>query len=121
MWEVYRRNPELKLVPYNIGSFEPPFAKRFALRQYELMRQGMSKEKAYQDTEKEMAQLKDHYVQYASSHSWFVPLFARAGDISARVSGPCAYGLLWDMHSSPMLPEPPLTPFHRRPTTFSWH
>ena len=41
MWEVYRRNPALKKIPYELDSFEPPFAKRFALRQLELMRQGM--------------------------------------------------------------------------------
>ena len=66
MWEVYRRNPALKKIPYELDSFEPPFAKRFALRQLELMRQGMPKEKAYQDTNKEMQHLKEHYLKCVS-------------------------------------------------------
>lgn len=66
MWEVYRRDPDLKKLPYYLDSFEPPFAKRFALRQLELMRRGATKEKAYQDTNKEMAALKELLVKYAS-------------------------------------------------------
>lgn len=64
MWEVYRRSPELKQIPYDLNSFEPPFAKRFALRQHQLMQQGMSKEAAYQDTEKEMAMHKQELLKY---------------------------------------------------------
>eukprot|EP00892_Ulva_mutabilis_P005513 jgi/Ulvmu1/3333/UM155_0016.1 len=63
MWEVYRRNPELKRIPYSINSFEPPFAKRFALRQHELMQQGMSQEAAYRDTDKEMAMHKEELLR----------------------------------------------------------
>ena len=66
MWEVYRRNPELKRIPYSINSFEPPFAKRFALRQHELMKQGMTQEAAYKDTEKEMAMHKEELLRCAS-------------------------------------------------------
>jgi hypothetical protein len=66
MWEVYRRNPELKKLPYELDSFDAPFAKKFALRQLELMRQGMTREKAYQDTEKEMANLKEHLIKCVS-------------------------------------------------------
>lgn len=66
MWDVYRRSPELKNIPYNLNSFEPPFAKRFALRQHELMQQGMTKEAAYRDTEQEMAMHKQELLKCVS-------------------------------------------------------
>lgn len=72
MWEVYRRNPDLKRLPYSLDSFDPPFAKKFALRQLELMNMGMTREQAYRDTQKEMSQLKVHLAKYVFYSSAFV-------------------------------------------------
>lgn len=55
MWECFRRQPEVRLIPYRLNSFNPPFAKRFALRQYQLMQQGRSKQQAYEAVSREMA------------------------------------------------------------------
>jgi hypothetical protein len=54
MWEYFRRHPEVRQIPYQLNSFEPPFVKRFALRQYQLMQQGMDKEDAYVMVSEEM-------------------------------------------------------------------
>jgi hypothetical protein len=54
MWDYFRKNPEVHQIPYALNSFNPPFVKRFALRQYQLMQQGKTKEDAYEIVSKEM-------------------------------------------------------------------
>ena len=65
MWECFRRQPEIRLIPYRLNSFNPPFAKRFALRQYQLMQQGRTKQQAYEAVALEMAAEKDRALRYA--------------------------------------------------------
>ncbi|KAL4425206.1 hypothetical protein ABPG75_009222 [Micractinium tetrahymenae] len=53
----YRKHPEARLEPVDLSSFEPPTARRFALRQLELMHgRGLSQRRAYEITEKEFAE-----------------------------------------------------------------
>lgn len=54
MWEYFRKNKDARQLPYSLNSFDPPFVKRFALRQYQLMQQGMDKEEAYDVLSEEM-------------------------------------------------------------------
>lgn len=46
------------LEPVNLASFDPPTPKRFALRQLELMKQGISRRDAFTKVEKEFAAAK---------------------------------------------------------------
>ncbi|KAL4435585.1 hypothetical protein ABPG77_002548 [Micractinium sp. CCAP 211/92] len=53
----YRKHPEARLEPVDMSSFEPPTARRFALRQLALMQeQGLSQRKAYDIVEAEFAE-----------------------------------------------------------------
>jgi hypothetical protein len=63
MWEYFRKHPEVRRIPYELNSFEPPFAKRFALRQLEHMRAGMSKKDAFDVTSKELAEHKEDLLR----------------------------------------------------------
>ena len=55
MWDLFRREPEVRLMPYHLNSFEPPLAKRFALRQWQLMQdEGLSKIDAQNKVNKEL-------------------------------------------------------------------
>jgi hypothetical protein len=66
MREYFRRNTDAKYLPYHLNSFDAPFVKRFALRQYDLMTKGTSKAQAYQDVEKEMAAEKTRLFECVS-------------------------------------------------------
>lgn len=59
MWQYFKKHPEARLIPYDLNSFKPPFVKRFALKQYQLMQQGMTREQAYEDVTKVMKPEKD--------------------------------------------------------------
>lgn len=60
MWDYFRKHPEIRKIPYELNSFEPPFVKRFALRQYQLMQQqGLSKQRAYEEVSEEMRHEKE--------------------------------------------------------------
>uniref|UniRef100_A0AAD5DZR7 Small ribosomal subunit protein mS23 n=1 Tax=Chlorella ohadii TaxID=2649997 RepID=A0AAD5DZR7_9CHLO len=64
----YRKHPEARLEPIDMASFEPPTARRFALRQLELIeREGMSKRAAAAVAEEEL-HLQQALRQYADSH-----------------------------------------------------
>lgn len=47
MYDFYQRHPEAKRVPYDLNSFQPPFVKRFALRQWSEMQAGKTKSEAH--------------------------------------------------------------------------
>lgn len=65
MWEYFRKHPEARLLPYDINSFEPPFVKRFALRQHQLMQEGLSKAQSYETVSKEMESEKQNTLRCA--------------------------------------------------------
>ena len=54
MWEYFRKHPEARLIPYELNSFDPPFVKRFALRQHKLMQNGCTKTEAYEKVAEEL-------------------------------------------------------------------
>ncbi|CAD7700904.1 unnamed protein product [Ostreobium quekettii] len=50
----YRKYPMARTVPIDLNSFEPPIARKFAWRQMELMKDGMSQDEAFAKVEAEM-------------------------------------------------------------------
>ncbi|PRW34062.1 hypothetical protein C2E21_7201 [Chlorella sorokiniana] len=67
----YRKHPEARLEPIDLASFEPPAARRFALRQLELIeKEGMSKRAAAAVVEGEFAaQQRRAAAEAGSRHS----------------------------------------------------
>lgn len=49
----YARHPEAKMVPFSLQSFDAPIARRFALRQMQLIEEGLSRREARNRTEAE--------------------------------------------------------------------